>query len=90
VTGIGLIVAAFAAGLVLGTLFFGGLWWTVSRTLTATVPAVWFGISALVRMAVVVYGLYYVARLGWPSLIACLCGLLVARRAVIRLTQTAG
>jgi F1F0 ATPase subunit 2 len=90
VTGIGLIVAAFAAGLVLGTLFFGGLWWTVSRTLTATVPAVWFGISALLRMAVTVSGLYYVARLGWPSLIACLCGLLVARRAVMRHTRTAG
>jgi F1F0 ATPase subunit 2 len=90
VTGIGLIAAAFAAGLVLGTLFFGGLWWTVSRTLTATAPAVWFGISALLRMAVTVTGLYYVARLGWPSLIACLCGLLVARRAVMRLTQTAG
>jgi F1F0 ATPase subunit 2 len=90
VTGIGLIVAAFAAGLVLGTLFFGGLWWTVRRALTATVPAAWFGISALLRMAVVVYGLYCLTPLGLPSLIACVCGLLVARRAVMRLTRTAG
>jgi F1F0 ATPase subunit 2 len=90
VSGIGLIVAAFAAGLVLGTLFFGGLWWTVRRTLTATVPAVWFGISALLRMAVVVYGLYCLTRLGLPSLIAGVCGLLVARGAVKRLTLRAG
>jgi F1F0 ATPase subunit 2 len=90
VTGFGLIVAAFAAGMVLGTLFFGGLWWTVSRTLTATAPAVWFGISALLRMAVVVYGLYCFARLGLPNLLACVCGLLVARGAVKRLTLRAG
>jgi F1F0 ATPase subunit 2 len=87
VTGIGLMVAALAAGLVLGTVFFGGLWWTVNRALTAAVPAVWFGLSALLRMAVVVCGLYCFARLGLPALLACLCGLLVARGAVQRLNR---
>jgi F1F0 ATPase subunit 2 len=87
VTGFGLLVAAFAAGLVLGTAFFGGLWWTVRRGLTAAAPAVWFGLSALGRMAVVVYGLYCCARLGLPSLIACLCGLLVARGAIRHFTR---
>ncbi len=88
-TGIGLLFCALAAGMVLGTVFFGGLWWTVSRGLSATIPAVWFGISALVRMAVVVSGLYGCARLGLPSLIACLCGLLVARGAIKHFTRTA-
>jgi F1F0 ATPase subunit 2 len=82
VTALVLLFGALAAGMVLGAVFFGGLWWTVSRSLTAGVPAVWFGLSALVRMAVVVSGLYCFARLGWPNLIACLCGLLVARGAV--------
>jgi F1F0 ATPase subunit 2 len=89
VTGFGLLLGAFAAGMVLGTVFFGGLWWTVRRALTADVPAVWFGLSALVRMAVVVSGLYCFARLGLPSLIACLCGLLAARGAVKHLTRSA-
>jgi F1F0 ATPase subunit 2 len=89
VTGFGLLLGALAAGMVLGTVFFGGLWWTVSRALTASVPAVWFGVSALVRMAVVVCGLYWFARLGLPSLIACLCGLLAARGAVKHLTRGA-
>jgi F1F0 ATPase subunit 2 len=75
--------------MVLGTIFFGGLWWTVSRALSATVPALWFGLSALVRMAVVVSGFYCFARLGLPSLIACLCGLLIARGAVKRFTRIA-
>ena len=89
-SGFGLLAAALGAGLVLGTVFFGGLWWTVSRGLTARVPAVWFGLSALGRMAVAVCGLYCFARLGLPSLIACLCGLLVARGAVRHFTRIPG
>jgi len=82
-----LITAPLAAGMVLGILFFGGLWWTVNRGLTAALPAVWFGLSTLVRVAVTVCALYYFARLGLPSLIACLCGFLIARSAVKRLTR---
>jgi F1F0 ATPase subunit 2 len=88
-TGLGLLVGAFAAGVVLGAAFFGGLWWTVARALTAPAPAAWFAVSALVRMAVVLSGLYCFARLGLPSLCACLCGLLVARGAVKHLSRRA-
>ena len=86
---IGLVIEALAAGMVLGALFFGGLWWTVRRGLIAPNPALWFGLSALVRVAIAVSGLYYIARSGWPSLLACLCGLLIARVAVLRLTRNA-
>ena len=87
---IGPIVEALAIGIFLGALFFGGLWWTVRRGLTAANPALWFGVSALARMAIILSGLYYVARVGWPSLLACLCGLLIARVATTRLTRVAG
>jgi F1F0 ATPase subunit 2 len=90
VSDIGPMLGPLASGLVLGTVFFGGLWWTVTRGLKATTPAVWFGLSALLRMALVVSGLYYLARLGLPSLIAGLCGLLVARAAIKRLARIAG
>jgi F1F0 ATPase subunit 2 len=86
VSDVGFIIAAFAAGTGLGTVCFGGLWWTVSRGLTATTPAVWFGLSALLRIMVTVSGLYCFARLGLPSLLACLGGMLMARAAVKRLT----
>ena len=88
-TGLGLLCGALAAGIVLGAVFFGGLWWTVCRALTARVPAAWFGVSTLVRMAIVVCGLYCFARLGLPSLLACLCGLLAARGAVKHFTRVA-
>lgn len=84
-----LVIGAFAVGMVLGALFFGGLWWTVRHGLTATNPALWFGASALARMTMTLSGLYYVARLGWPSVLACLCGLLAARVVVARLTRIA-
>jgi F1F0 ATPase subunit 2 len=87
VSGIGLTFGAFACGMALGSFFFGGLWWTVSRALAAPHPGLWFGLSALLRMAVTVSGLYCFARLGLPSLIACLCGLLAARGAIKRLTR---
>jgi F1F0 ATPase subunit 2 len=89
VSDIGVVIEALAAGMALGALFFGGLWWTVRRGITAANPALWFGLSALVRMAITVSGLYYIARSGWPSVLACLCGLLIARVAVTRLTRIA-
>jgi F1F0 ATPase subunit 2 len=89
VSEIGVITGSLVAGVLLGALFFGNLWWTVRRGVTAPNPALWFGLSALARMAIVLVALYYVARTGWPSLLACLCGLLIARVAVTRLTRNA-
>ena len=86
---IGPILAALAIGIFLGVLFFGGLWWTVRRGLTAANPALWFGVSALARMAITLAGLYYVARAGWPGLVASLCGMLIVRVAATRLTRVA-
>jgi F1F0 ATPase subunit 2 len=87
VSDIGLVICALAAGMLLGIVFFGGLWLTVTRGLTATVPAMWFGLSAVLRMMIAVSGFYYFARLGLPSLIACLCGLLAARVTIKHLTR---
>jgi F1F0 ATPase subunit 2 len=83
------IIGALSAGAILGTVFFGGLWWTVNRGLTATAPGLWFGLSALLRLGVTCSGLYLVARAGFMSLLACLCGILLARVAVTRLTRPA-
>jgi F1F0 ATPase subunit 2 len=90
VSDIGAVIEALAIGMFLGALFFGGLWWTVHRGLAAANPALWFGVSALTRMAIILSGLYYVARAGWPSLVAGLCGVLIARVVATRLTRAAG
>jgi len=74
------------AGMLLGALFFGGLWWTVQKGLSARQPALWFGASMLVRTAVVLAGFYFVAGPDGKRLLVCLLGFIIARFVVIRLT----
>jgi F1F0 ATPase subunit 2 len=84
------LILAFAlvAGLLLGAIFFGGLWWTVRKAVLAKQPALWFLISMLTRMGIVLAGFYFVGRGDWRRLASCLLGFIVARFFVIRLTRT--
>jgi F1F0 ATPase subunit 2 len=83
---IGLAIAALA-GILIGALFFGGLWWTVRRGVRSGQPAVWFLASFLVRTPVAVAGFFFAARGDWRRSIACLLGFLAARILVTRLTR---
>jgi F1F0 ATPase subunit 2 len=78
------IAAALAAGVLLGALFFGGLWWTVRLGLTSQRPAVWFLGSLIARMSVALTGFYYVGRESWGRWLLCLIGFTAARFAVRR------
>lgn len=81
-----LLALAAAAGVVLGLVFYGGLWWTVRRGLTARNPALWFSGSLLLRLALVGAGFYLVTEGQWPRLVACLTGFLLARILVMIVT----
>ncbi len=83
-------VLALLAGLLLGTVFFGGLWLTVQKGVTAKQPALWFGTSLLLRTVIVLAGFYLISGADWKRLLLCLLGFIIARFAVIRLTGTAG
>ena len=74
-----MLVLAVAAGLLLGALFFGGLWWTVRRGLSSKQPALWFLGSVLLRMSIALAGFYFVGRGHWERLMVCLLGFIVAR-----------
>ena len=80
---------AGAAGLVLGAVFFGGLWWTVSRGVSSPRPALWFLGSFLVRMSITLAGFYVVSGGRWERLLSCLLGFLVARVVVTVMTRPA-
>ena len=67
------------SGLILGWLFYQGLWWTVRRGLASRHPATWFLVSLLVRMVVVVAGVILVAQGDWRRLLACLAGVALGR-----------
>ena len=80
---------ALFAGALLGTFFFGGLWWTVQKGVVSERPALWFLGSLLLRTGLILAGFYLAAQGHWSRLVACLLGFLVARIIVVRrLTHT--
>ena len=79
---------ALVAGMVLGAMFFGGLWWTIRRGVTSNRPALWFFSSFLFRMTLILAGFYLIARgHQWQPLVMCLVGFIVARLIVNWLTR---
>lgn len=81
------LILSWIAGLVLGAIFFGGLWWTVRKGVSSPRPATWFLGSLLLRTAITIAGLYFVSRGHWQSLVACLVGFVIARAVVIWVTR---
>ena len=84
-----ILALAFATGILLGSFFFGGLWWTVKRGVVSKRPALWFFGSLIVRMGITLVGFYLITQGHWERTILCLVGFMVARVLVTRVTQTA-
>jgi F1F0 ATPase subunit 2 len=81
------ILISVFTGILLGTFFFGGLWFTVRKGMVAKNPALLFLVSFIIRIAVVLTGFYFIAQSDWKNILFCLGGFLVARSAVTRLTK---
>jgi F1F0 ATPase subunit 2 len=75
-----------SAGLVVGAIFYGGLWWTIRR-LPAKGAGLWLVGSFLVRTTLALAGFYIIARGMWYGAAACLVGFPVARMAVTCITR---
>ena len=82
-----MLALALVAGLLLGAIFFGGLWWTVRKGISSKQPALWFFSSLLLRMSIALAGFYFVGRQSWPRLALCLIGFIASRLVVTRLTR---
>ncbi len=79
------LLTALGAGMAIGVVYFGFLWWTVRRGLGSPYPAVWFSGSVLLRMAFAVAGFYLVSGGQWDRCAACLAGFIAARLVLTRL-----
>lgn len=82
-----ILVAVALAGVGLGVVFFGGLWWTVRQGLASNRPAVWFAVSLLVRVLVILAGFHFLSEGRWERLVACLVGFLIGRLVVTRFVR---
>lgn len=83
-----------AAGILLGAIFFAGLWWTIRHGLSSRRPEFWFICSMLLRTGFTVTGFYLLLTLpgngsGWKALAAGLLGFIIARLAATRLLPVA-
>ena len=80
-------ILAFIGGLFLGTIFFGGLWFTVRKLATSKIPALWFFGSFILRVSIALIGFYYIFSGSWQRLLICVVGFIIARFAVINFTK---
>lgn len=78
---------ALLVGIALGTMFFGGLWWTVKKGVASPRPALWFISSLLLRTGMTLAGFYFVSGADWKKMLACLIGFIIARMIINRLTD---
>jgi len=81
-------ILVFVTGLVLGTIFFGGLWITVKKAVKAKVPALWIFSSFFLRIVITLAGFYFISSGNWKRLMICLMGFIVARFLVIHFTRS--
>ena len=78
---------SWAAGGILGAIFFGGLWWTVRKGVSSNQPALWFLGSMLLRMGIALAGFYFVSGRDWERMLMCLLGFVIARLTVTWMTR---
>ena len=81
-------ILAFIVGLLLGTIFFGGLWFTVRKLVTSKIPALWFLGSFILRVSITLIGFYYISSGSWQRLLICVAGFIIARYSVIYFTKS--
>jgi len=81
------VVLAFVAGILLGTFFYAGLWWTIQKGVSSKQPALLFTGSLAVRTLIALAGFYFVSRGNWHRLLGCLVGFVIARILVTWFTR---
>jgi F1F0 ATPase subunit 2 len=74
-----LILIDVIIGGLLGIIFFGGLWLTVTKAVVSKRPELWFILSSLVRVGITLAGFYLASQGHWQRLVACLIGFILSR-----------
>lgn len=75
---------ALAGGTLLGTFYFGTLWLVVRRLDRLAWPAVWLGVTGILRLAVVLALFALLVGTRWERLMVALAGFVAARVVLTR------
>jgi F1F0 ATPase subunit 2 len=79
---------AFSIGLVIGLIFYGGLWLTVSRIRSTSHPILLFGLSFIARTAFALSGFWFASAGEFARLALCLAGFLTGRWLIFWTTRS--
>jgi F1F0 ATPase subunit 2 len=80
-------VCALFSGVLIGLMFFGGLWWTVHKAMSSRQPGLLFAGSMLLRTVLSLTAFYLIGSGSWQRLVACLIGFTLGRILVKRFSQ---
>lgn len=80
-------ILVFLAGVALGIIFFGGLWFTVKKSINAKLPALLLSGSLFFRIAVTMLGFYLIGAGNWQRIVLCFLGFMTARFLVLYITK---
>lgn len=82
---------ALLTGMLLGTIFFSGLWWTIRKITTSKFPGILFLSSLIIRIAIITLGFFLVTKLhsenSWMLVVICLLGFLLARFVITKMIR---
>ena len=81
------IILPLIAGIILGAVFFGGLWLTVKKAVGSKYASLWVLASSLLRTGIALTGFYFVAGNNWQRLLVCVLGFIIARFITMWLTK---
>lgn len=86
------LLLVWCLGALMGGFFFGGLWWTIQKSVLSAHPALWLLTSLLLRMGVTLIGFYLVLsyELGGTTLqglLICLFGFVLARLLISKMSN---
>ncbi len=79
-----LAIGVLAWGMLLGLMYFGGLWLTVRRLTDVKHQAIWVLGSLAIRNVLAVIGFFPVVKQGWQYALICLAGVITVRFILVR------
>lgn len=83
------LLLALVIGILLGVIFFGGLWLTVQKVVSSKLSLLWLIGSMLLRTCTTIIGFHFIARGHWDRLLLCVLGFVIARFFMTRRVQEA-
>jgi|LGVE01.1.fsa_nt_gb F1F0 ATPase subunit 2 len=76
-------ILGFIGGILLGIVFFGGLYWTVKKVGRVKYPGPLMLMSAVARMSVLLFGIYFLGGNAINQVLAVLVGVVLVKFVMI-------